>query len=170
MNYKIKEYPEIVITGHSRIFNGAPIEKQQQQHDFMVDGNVRFIRYALQGMAADCNTEYCVVSDVSDDSFRFTIGSVIPEYFTTHLAKTVGNYAEKLNVVKIPTHTYVHAETVRGTQFMDNQAELYRQLVKEWLPSSGYVLSNSPEIAIVHKYNDDKNNCYVELLIPIEKQ
>lgn len=169
MNYTIKTYPETIITGHSRVFKGSPTERLKQQHDFLVDGNVRFIRYALQGMACDCNTEYCVISNVTDNSFRFTIGTQIPEYFNKNLKKTIGTHSDELDIIKIPKQTYVHAQTVKGCTFWNNQDLLYRQIVKEWLPTSGYILANSPEITIVHKFNDDKNNSYAEILLPIEK-
>ena len=170
MNYKVVELPELTVTGHSKYFSGTPKEKEQQQHDFLIDGNVRFIRYALQGMANDCQTEYCIVSDIQEDKFKLSVGSIIPDFFTDNLEKHIGGYKEKLDVLKIPAHTYVKAETERGFLFMNNQSQLYKQLVEEWLPSSDYVIANAPEITVIHKFNDNKEQSYVELFIPIEKE
>ncbi len=169
MKYTIKALPEMTVTGYSTRFSGSAKQRYPQQHDFMIDGNVRFVRYALGGMALDHTAEYCVISDVTEEDFRFTIGREIPTYFTTHLPKTVANYADMLDVIKIPAHTYVHVETSKGYFFMDESFSLYRQVVEEWLPTSGYVLTNAPEITIIHQYSDCKENCYVELLLPIEK-
>ncbi len=166
MNYKIKQLSQLCITGQSVVFDGIPKNRKQQQHDFMVDGNVRFIRYALQGMAGDCDTEYCVISHVTEDSFQFTIGTVVPTYFSNHLEKTVGNYAQKLETLLIPAETYVSMETTQSVDYMNEQAELYKRMVEEWLPDSGYLLKNAPELTILHHARE---HSYVEVLIPIEK-
>lgn len=120
-------------------------------------------------MALEHTAEHCVISDVTEKDFRFTIGREIPTYFTTHLPKTVGKYADMLDVIKIPAHTYVHVETPKGYFFMDESFSLYRKVVEEWLPSSGYVLANAPEITIIHQYVDRKEESFVELLLPVEK-
>ncbi|MBE6891791.1 MAG: AraC family transcriptional regulator [Ruminococcaceae bacterium] len=170
MDYQIVNMPEITVTGYSEKFNGSPKDKYQQMHDLMVDGNVRFIRYSLQGMATDVTTEHIVVSDISDSGYLFTIGSIIPKYFTEHLEETAGEYAEKLHTLKIPAHTYVKAETERGVTFMDNYLKLYQQVIGEWLPNSDYTLSAAPEIAITHRFKENKDGCYVELFLPVEKK
>ncbi|MBR3844458.1 MAG: effector binding domain-containing protein [Clostridia bacterium] len=167
MNYQIKQLPVMHITGHTTIFQGNPKERKQQQHDFMVNGDIRFLRYALQGMAGDCHTEYCVISNVAENAFHFTVGTEIPTYFTTHLEKTVGTYAEKLQTLCIPAQIYVSVETNQGINYMNEQAELYKQMVEEWLPTSGYLLKNAPELSILHH---QKENSYVEVLIPIEER
>ena len=169
MNYSIKNLPDIAVTGYGKRFSGSPDNRYGQQHDFMIDGNSRFVRYALQGMAKDCETEYCVVSNIDDNGFDFMIGTVIPEYFQTHLHKTVGDYAELLTGTIIPAHTYVFAETERSVFSINEHLELRRRLVCEWLPDSGYIISNAPEITIIHSFVNNKDKSYVEVLIPIEK-
>lgn len=111
MNYSIKGLPEFAITGYGKHFEGSPDDRYGQQHDFMVEGSTRFVRYALQGMAKDCETEYCVVTNIDDIGFDFVVGTMIPEYFRTHLHKTVGDYDKLLKSIVITKHTYVSAET-----------------------------------------------------------
>ena len=52
--------------------------------------------------------------------------------------------------------------------------KLRRKAVSEWLPSSGYELSDAPEVAIVHWFYEPENDAvnrsrYVELWLPIKK-
>ncbi len=169
MDYKIEKRPEMTIVGISKIFDGSPKERDKQQHDFMVNGDTRFVRYALQGLSKDCTVEYAVISDVGAEQYRFTIGTRIPNYYVEHLQEPCGRYAEQLDIIKIPANTYVCMETKRSVFCMDEHLELYRQLVEEWLPSSGYIFANAPEITIMRSFEDAKDNCYVELLIPIVK-
>lgn len=170
LNYKIVKKPEIIITGLKRRFNGSPADRYEQQHGFMVNGNTRFIRFALQGMAKDCDTEYCVISDIDDKGYSFTIGSAIPDFYNKHLRETVGEYSNLLDIIKIPENTYVSVETERSVFCMDEHLDLRKRLVNEWLANSDYIIADAPEITIIHLYNNHKDNSYVELLIPIEKK
>lgn len=121
-------------------------------------------------MANDCETEYCVISDIADSGYSFTVGAVIPEYFNSHLEKTAGKYAEMLNVVKVPEHLYVQVETERGTNCLNEHLDLRKRLINEWLTTSPYIISNAPEITIIDLFSENKSDSYVELLIPIEKK
>ena len=170
MNYQIEKVPEITVTGHRKRFTGDLEKRFEEQHDFMVDGGIRFIRYALQGAAGDCSTEYCVVSDVNDEGYSLTVGAVLPEFFNEHLEKTFGAYEELLSVVTIPERLYLKAESKRGVFYMESFRELYGEIINEWLPDSCYEIANAPEISVIHKFNHDKDNSYVELWLPIEKK
>lgn len=170
MNYQIEKGPRITVTGHRKRFTGDFEKRFEEQHDFMVDGGIRFIRYALQGAACDCSTEYCVVSDTNDEGYSLTVGTVLPEYFNNHLKKTFGEYEELLTVITIPERLYLKAESKRGVFYMESFRELYGEIINEWLPDSCYEIANAPEISVIHKFNNDKDSSYVELWLPIEKK
>ena len=165
MKYEVVTLPEIKVTGISKKFVGVLKDRYQQQHDFMVDGNTRFVRYALQGMAKDTETEYSVISNITDDDYLFTIGSIIPEYFVNHLEKTVGNYKDLLSTITIKENKYIHVVTEKTITYMDDHLIMYKQLIEEWLPNSGYQIKNAPEITVMH-HNKEKS--YIEMYIPIE--
>lgn len=47
---------------------------------------------------------------------------------------------------------------------------LRKRIVEEWLPSSGYLLSEAPEISVTHWFREpDKEKRYIELWIPVVK-
>lgn len=169
MNYRIEEKPEIVLTGYTTHFTGSPSDRYNQQHDFMVKGETRFIRYALQGMAKDCTVEYSVISAINDEGYDFTIGTVIPQYFNEHLKETVGEEnAERLSIIRVPARKYLVIETERSVFAMDEHLKMRKRAVPEWLESSDYQLADAPEIAVFHADNNDKDKSYVELWLPIE--
>ena len=169
MNYRIEEKPEMILTGYTTHFTGSPSDRYNQQHDFMVKGETRFIRYALQGMAKDCTVEYSVISSINDEGYDFTIGTVIPQYFNDYLEETVGKEnAEKLSIICVPARKYLVVETERSVFAMDEHLKMRKQAVPEWLESSDYQLADAPEIAVFHADDNDKDNSYVELWLPIE--
>lgn len=171
MNYRIEEKPELILTGYTAHFTGSPSDRYNQQHDFMVKGETRFIRYALQGMAEDCKVEYSVISSINDGGYDFTIGTVIPQYFNEHLEETVGKEnAERLSVIYVPAHKYLVVETERSVFAMDEHLKIRKQAVPEWIGGSEYQLSDAPEIAVFHFDSNNKNGSYVELWLPIEKR
>ena len=170
MNYQVVKKPAMTVTGIRTRFAGDSDDRFEQQHDFMVDGGNRFVRYALQGASFDCTTEYCVVSDVDDEGYNYTVGTIIPDYFNKHPEKTFGEYGKLLSYEEIPERLYLVAESERGAFYMDNFRELYRQIVTEWLPDSSYEIADAPEVSVIRKFNDSKDNCYVELWLPIKER
>ncbi len=170
MNYKIEKKPAFTVTGVKARFEGAPSERQKNQHDLFVKGETRFVRYAAQGMARDCEREYCVI-DADAEGYDLLVGAVIPDYFNSHLEKTAGRFAKELSCAEVPTQTYVMTETSRGVNFLDEHFDLRRAIVSEWLPSSGYVLADAPEVTVFHWFpKERRGNEYAEVWLPIVKK
>lgn len=170
MNYRIEEKPKMIITGCSAHFDGAAEDRYSQQHDFMVKGETRFIRYALQGMAKDCSREYCVIHNINDEGYDFTIGTIIPEYFNNHLEKTVGEYAALLDVVEVEKQKYLIARTEKSALSLHEHLDLRKRVVTEWFGNLEYELTDAPEITLIYSDNKEKHkNSYVELWLPVKK-
>ncbi len=169
MQYRIEEKKAMVITGCSARFSDSPSERYLQQHDFMISGETRFVRYALQGMANDCAKEYAVISNVDDNGYDFTIGTIIPDYFRKHLVETVGEgNAEKLTMQHIPAQKYVVIETERNALCIQSHLDLRKQVVAEWFVNTNYQMADAPEITVFHYDKEKKDNSYIELWLPIE--
>lgn len=170
MNYKIEEKSAMVVTGCSMRFSGSPSDRYEQQHELMVNGNTRFLRYALQGMANDCSTEYAVASNIDDDGYDFSIGTVIPTYFTDNLEQHIGeNNARKLTVQTIPKRKYLIVETEHSALCIQNHLEIRQCAIAEWFAKSKYQLAKAPEITVFHYDDINKDNTYIELWLPIER-
>lgn len=171
MNYRIEEKPKMTITGISAHFEGMPEDRYSQQHDFMVKGETRFIRYALQGMAKDCSREYCIIHNIDNEGYAFTIGTIIPDYFNTHLEKTVGEYAELLDVVEVDKQKYLIARTEKSALSLQEHLDLRKRVVTEWFSNLEYELIDAPEITLIYSDNKEKHkNSYVELWLPVRRR
>lgn len=169
MNYRIEDKVAMTLTVCTQRFSGAPSDRYTQEHDFMVKGETRFLRYALQGMAKNCTVEYGVVSDIRDDGYSFSIGTAIPRYFTEHLEKTVGEAnARQLEVLPIPAGKYLVVQTERSAFSINEHLDVRKRAVSEWFPGAGWQLSEAPEITVFHSDPANSNNSYTELWLPIE--
>lgn len=171
MKYRIEDKPAITITGLSNHFRGAPSDRYHQQHDFMVDGATRFIRFALRGMSENLSLEYGVVSSIHDTGFDFTIGTQIPHFYNEHLEKTIGkDNANILSIINIPSQKYLIVETEKSALCIQNHLEVRRQAVTDWIGGSKYELTDAPEITVFRYDLANKNNSYIELWLPITQK
>lgn len=173
MNYRLEEKPETVYLGYKRHFSGTPDDRQRQEADFFI--STRANQYLLKGMAHDCDTQYCIITDTVDDGYDFYIASRISRWLDGHLEETLGEDARRFERITVPAGTYLICETERTKYPTLLQEELRRRAVSEWLPSSDYELADAPEITVTHWYFDEnnpdiRNRRYIELWLPIRKR
>lgn len=170
MKYKIEKNEGLSITGVERHFTGNAADRLLQQHNMMTEGSVMYDRFALQAMAHDLDTEYCIISNFSDDGFDFLAGSKIPDYFAENLEKSIGTEnAARIKTIKVPPQTYVVFETEKSALSINSHLDLRKEIFSSWLPFSGYTLKNTPEITVIHHYENDKDASFIELWLPIEE-
>lgn len=170
VNYRIEKKPALTLTGLKQQFTGNPTDRYNQQHDFMVSGETRFVRYALQGMANNCTEEYSAVSNFTDNTYDFLIGNIVKKGLLRNLGKNIGEEnAETLTVMEIPEQTYLIVETERNALSILEHLDLRKKVISEYFTASDYYLADSPEITVFHAFEDDKDSSYIELWLPIEK-
>lgn len=170
MNYRIEGKAEMTITGVKETFTGVVSDRYDKQHDFFVKGETRFMRYALHGMAHDCDTEYSAVFNIGNEGYDLLVGNVLDEWLTEDLSRHIGEEnAQKLAMLEIPAQKYLVVETTRSALSILGHLELRHQVISEYFSSSEYQLSNAPEITVYHAFENDKDSSYIELWLPIEK-
>lgn len=168
MDYRIEEKPEMVLTGYKRFFTGSPAERDAQEEAFYV--TTRLNQYALKGLAGDPVTSYGVMTNFREEGYDFYIAARLQEWEREHLEEELGNAedAARFENIAIPAHTYVVCETERCKYPTMIFPQLRRRIVEEWLPSSGYVLAEAPEISVTHWFrNPDSEKRYIELWLPV---
>lgn len=140
MDYRIEVKPERIYTGFKRRFIGTPAERLDQEHDFYI--STRANQYILWGLSRDCVTTYNIMNAFDDDGYDFYIASLLDEWTTNNLEKTLGaEDAKRFETIKVPQGMYLICETER-TKYPTNLVEdLRKKAVSEWLPSSGTSLS-----------------------------
>ena len=171
MKYRIEERAEQIFTGFKRHFEGAPEERVGQEHEFYV--HTRPQQYLLQGLSEDPFTICDVVTNLNDEGFDLYIGEFLPESRRTKMHKDtlfgeeIAGWFEHLT---IPAHTYAVFETEYCKYPTNLFLDLRKRIVSEWLPSSGYQLSDAQEISVIHWYRSPRQEeRYIELWMPIEK-
>ena len=174
MNYRIEQKESLVLFGYKGHFTGSPKERQLQDHNFICD--TRLKQAALQYMAHDADTTYCVIDKLNDDGYDFYVAAYIGENDREDLLDCFGEeVAGWFEKITIPGGTYLVCEGER-CQYPANYADdLYREAVTNHLAGSGYELAQGPEVEILHWYykeGDEKLNSsrYLELWLPIVKK
>ena len=168
MDYRIEEKPEMVLTGYKRFFTGSPAERDAQEEAFYV--TTRLNQYALKGLAGDPVTSYGIMTNFREEGYDFYIAARLQEWEREHLEEELGNAedAARFENIAIPAHTYVACGTERCKYPTMIFPQLRRRIVEEWLPSSGYVLAEAPEISVPHWFrNPDSEKRYIELWLPV---
>ena len=173
MNYRIEEKPEMLLTGYKRRFTGSPNDKQEQDHNFACE--TRLEQYILEGMCREHETIYQILTNFDADSYDFYYAYQFPKWALEDFEDLPEEVVRKFEHVQIPAGQYLVCETERcmfPTALMD---ELRKKIFAEWLPSSGYVLRDAPEIGVIHWPFEDgnekvNNSHYCELWLPITRK
>ncbi len=173
MNYRIEEKPAMLLTGYKKRFSGDPNDKQDQDHYFACEN--RLLEAVLQGMSREHVLSYQVLKNFGPDGYDFYFAQQLPRWALVDFDEELGDFAKNFEHLQIPAGQYLVCETERCKYPTNLQDELRRQAVTEWLPSSGYVLRDAPELGLIHWFweegNEKLNNSrYCEVWLPIEKK
>lgn len=169
LDYRIEHKDPIAFTGYRQHFEGVPGQRYEKERDFFT--HTRVNQYLLRGISFDWPTQYTVVTDQNENGFDFWIASVLREQERRQMASDIslGKEAERFETFTVPAHDYVVCRTEHSRYPTLHHMELRQRMVCEWLPSSGYLLSDAPEIAVTHWFAaPDNDNRYIELWLPIE--
>ena len=168
MHYRIEEKPAMMLTGYKRRFTGSPNDKQDQDHNFACE--TRLLQYILEGMCREHETTYQILTNFDTDGYDFYFPAWALEDFDADL----GEMRKEFEHVDIPAGLYLVTETTRCKFPIEQTDVLRQQIIAEWLPGSGYVLRDAPEIGVIHwpfeDGNEEVNNShYCEIWLPISK-
>ena len=167
--YRIEEKPELILTGYKRRFTGVPGARFEQERDLFTHSRAN--QYLLQGLAIDRCDSYTVVTNVDDEGYDFWICGLLTDKTRQRMHEDVvlgEEEAKRFEHLVIPAHTYAVFETEHCPFPTEQHLSLRERIVSEWLPASGYVLADAPEIALYHWYTGaDRANRYIELWLPV---
>lgn len=159
MDYRIEEKSAFSLIGFKKRFIGDMGERFKQKRDFWVDTRkeqdiIMSLRDTKENIWYDVNTNF------GDDGYDHFIA-------VTSSAPIPAGY-ERIN---IPKATYVICKTDTATFPTLLHMDLRKRMVEEWLPSSDYLLAESPEVAVTFWYRKPQSDKrYIELWLPIEKK
>lgn len=170
--YHVEDKEEMILTGYKKRFYGDRADKQAQDHQFACENRV--LQYILEGISREHVITYQVLTNFAPDGYDFYFASRLPSWALAAFDDDLGEAAKHFEHIHIPAGTYLVCETARcefPTALVD---ALRRKIVTEWLPSSGYLLRDAPEIGVIHWFFEDGNarvntSRYCELWLPVVK-
>ncbi len=173
MDYRIEEKPQMLLTGYKKRFSGDPNDKKDQDHNFACEN--RLYEAVLQGMSREHVDTWQVLKNFGPDGYDFYFAQQLPHWALVDFDEELGDFAKNFEHLTIPAGLYLICETARCKFPTNLMEDLRRRAVTEWLPSSGYVLRDAPELGLIHWFweegNDKLNNSrYCEIWLPIEKK
>lgn len=177
MNYKIQEIPEKILVGYKKRFTGVPYgeERVKQEEEFIT--TTRAKQWLLIGASCDYSTDYMVITNIDDDGYDFYIAYELDEWTRKELFNpnvTGVEFMDKMGfeTLIIPKQTYAIFETEKKKRPIADYTDIRKRIVTEWLPTSGYVFANAPEVVAMHwrPKGEWAKERYIEICLPIEKK
>ena len=177
MNYKIEEKPEIILVGYKKRFTGVPYgeERVKQEEEFIT--TTRAKQWLLIGASCDYSTDYMVITNIDDDGYDFFVAYELDEWTRKELFNpnvTGVDFMNKMGfeTLIIPKQTYAVFETEKKKRPIADYTDIRKRIVTEWLPTSGYVFANAPEVVAMHwrPKGEWAKERYIEMCLPIEKK
>ena len=177
MNYKIEERAEIILVGYKKRFYGVPYgeERIKQEKAFLT--TTRAKQWLLLGASCDYSTDYMVITNIGDDGYDFYVAYKLDDptrkdFFNPEV--TGVNFMDKMGfeTLVIPQQTYAVFETEKKKYPIADYTEIREKIVYEWIPASGFVFANTPEVVAMRWRPNGEwaKERYIEVCIPIEKK
>jgi AraC family transcriptional regulator len=159
--YRLEEKDACIFTGYARYFDGIPGNRGFQEREFFT--KTREKQNRLKELSEAAAEHYTIITNINDEGYDYYIASLLP----THMREQAGNGFEQIT---IPKTTYAIFETEKDAFRPNMHLELRKKIISEWLPSSGYLLAEAPEIAYVRWHEGEQREVRsIELWIPITK-
>lgn len=172
MNYRIEEKAEQIYTGFKHQFQGTPDTLGQQDEKFILKTRVN--QLLLQALARDLDTTYNILTNYTTNTFDYYIAFSLSPSVRANLSNIIGSdLAACFEHITVPSGQYLVCETDKCLFPTDQLEDLRRKAVSQWLPSSGYILDDRPEVHITHWFikNPAENATrYCEVWLPIYKK
>lgn len=176
MQYKIQEMPPLCLVGYKRRFVGVPYGEERVRQEQAFATTTRAKQWLLLGASCDYATDYCIVTNVGDDGYDFYIAYALDEWTQKALydrAVTGVDFIEQMGfeTLTIPGTLCAVFTTEKKKRPIGDYADIRKRIVTEWLPSSGYLLADAPEVVKMHwrPQGEWAKERYIEICLPIEK-
>ncbi len=113
------------------------------------------------------------MTNFDDEGYDFYIAKKMSAKDWEMYSEALREDAERFEMIVIPAGLYLICETERCQFPTIHDEGLRKKAVTEWLPSSGYELTNAPELLVCHWFRTDgerKHERYNEVWLPIVKR
>lgn len=173
--FRIKEVKTHELIGFKKYFYGSPSgeAREKQEREFLT--STRAKQWILRGAASNIESEFLVLSNITDKGYDFFVAYELDKYDIEDLYNpTVSgiDFADKFGFEQITVSAGLYAvfETSRQVKPVDAYLGLRKMILKENLLNREYRIIKRPELIQIHwRPIKGKKNRYIEICIPIEK-
>lgn len=159
MNYRIENKQDLTLVGHKVVCEGSPTSVN---NTYTETKNHWLSSRNMQHRLKKIRNNNCIWYDVYSNFTNETFNHIIAVNTDYQMIDT------DLDMLTIPSHLYAIFETDRCESPDDKWLPLMKRIVSEWMPTTGYVISNHPQINKLY-FDADYTKRYMEIWIPIEK-
>jgi len=180
MDYRIEQHTGMTLIGYRRRFTGVPHGLERTKQEEQLFTTTRAHQWMLRGIAGSYPdgdpTHIGIVEHITDEGYDFLIAAPMDAWEREHLydsSVTGIDFMDRFGFeeIVIPPGAYAVFETEKMKYPMEASGDLREQIATHWLPASGYVLRDAPEMEIIHWYRHPRRTKrFVELWLPVEKQ
>ncbi len=177
MKYKITEMPELILVGYKKHFSGVPYGEERARQEEAFITSTRAKQWLLTGASCDYSKDYCVVTNITDDGYDFYIAYELDEWTRTELfhPETTGvDFMDRMGfeTLVIPKMQCAVFETEKKKRPVGDYTDIRKRIVTEWLPSSGYMLADAPEVVIMHWRPQGvwERERFIGICLPVERK
>lgn len=177
MKYRLEDREATVFIGHGYVCGGEADRLQGAGCDSLEEKirdttkhwmSSRREQDILKAIRPEENVWYDIYTDFTEESFTHYIGVQKPEKWdreegSNALSVHTGIFRE----IRVPAGKYVIVESERKESPEEDYLELQRQIISLWLPTSGYVLADRPQINRV-VMDPEPGKRYMEVWMPVE--
>lgn len=177
LKYKIEEMPELVLVGFKKHFSGVPYGEERAKQEEAFIKSTRAKQWLLIGASRDYSKDYCIVTNINDDGYDFYLAYDLDEWTRSELynPQTTGvKFMDKMGfeTLVIPKTLCAVFETDKKKRPVGDYIDIRKRIVTEWLPSSGFLLIDAPEVVIMNwrpKGDWDKER-FIEICLPVKSK
>lgn len=173
--FRVKEIREYKLIGFKKYFCGSTVGEMRaiQERNFLT--TTRAKQWLLRGAASNIETEFLVLSNITDEGYDFFVAYELDEYDIQDLYNPLVSGIDfvdkfKYEQIIVPSGMYAVFETSRQIKPVEAYLYLRKMILKDNLLDNGYQILNKSELVQIHwRPIKGKKNRYIEICIPIEK-
>lgn len=174
-DYRVENREETRLLGFRRRFGGAPYGAARDAQEEALMISTRAYQYMLRGMSDENDRNVVALTNVGDDGYDFWYAENVDAWTRAHLydPKVTGiDFMDRFGFeeLTVPAGAYAVFRTPSSRMPVYDYRALRERVAQEWLPGSGCVLRDAPELAVYHwPPLPDKADRFVEIWLPIER-
>lgn len=182
MKYRLEDKEAMVFIGHGYVCGSGIGDLEEKRRDTTRHWmGSRKEQEVLKGIRPEENVWYDIYTDYTEEGFTHYIGVRKPGNQRKIVQDTqygaageacdgaggVTTRTEAFQEIHVPAGKYIIVESERKESPEEDYLELQRQIISQWLPTSGYMLSDRPQINRV-VMAPEPGKRYMEIWMPIE--